>query len=135
VIPANIRVLPLPSIHQPTSTPTPVLTDARLHHPHLSNAATGIGSRGFSRPLPTQPEGIAHPAIRYPQGLPRGFQEAQETHVSLTWQPSSFSNITMQLMFTGISPMHCIGKLEPFQSPELLTMTPNALSALHKWPP
>src|SRR5207248_6768566 len=55
----------------------------------------------------------------YPPWPPKGFQEAPETHVSLTWQPGSFPSITMHSVCSGVSPMHGIGKMERFQPPEL----------------
>lgn len=69
----------------------PGYADARLHHPHLSNATTGIGGRGFARWLPTQPEGIAYPATHTPYGLTHWPQKRRFPDVG-TWQFSKHHN-------------------------------------------
>ena len=97
--------------------------------PPLCNAATAIGGRGFARRLLHLNTG---PRTRH-QIPPRGFHTARKTHVFLTWQHASFRGHTMQSIFTGVSPMHGIGKMERFQPPELPPQRPeDGTQAFHE---
>ena len=97
----------------------PALADARLHHTPALQRGPRHWRAGVCPSSATQQNGTAKPATTYASSHPRSFQEAPETHVSLTWQHGIFPNITMQSSVTGVSPMPCIGKMERFQPPEL----------------
>ena len=115
VIPANIWVLPLPGIHQTSSTPSPVLTDARLHHPHPCHATAESGVGGLPCPETAGP-GTAR-ASPPPHAAPLHFRAASSLNAALAQGAdiTRFFQIHMTTLTTGIFPMLCIGQMERFQ--------------------
>src|SRR5439155_22315949 len=84
-------------------------------------ATRAVGGHGYARRSPRWPEGIA-PA-------PPGALSAPLSGLSKAWKMHhkaakasivSYTQIKF-LLATGISPMHCIGRLEPFQPHVCLT--------------
>jgi hypothetical protein len=110
----------------------PRFADARLHYPQPSSATRATGGQGSARRVPWHPEGTAHPRHQEPHKLLSAMPEATEMHPECTAKAakSSLKILQGQLipLCTGVFPMLCIGRMEPFHR---LDCQPTAWPACH----